>query len=81
LAGAGLFLIGSTMCGFTRGLLSLIAFRAVRRLGAGRIQPVAYAIAGDLYEPTERARIQGLLSGVFGVAAIVGPPLGALLVE
>ena len=34
-----------------------------------------------MYNPAERARVQGYLSGVFGVAAVFGPPLGAFLVE
>jgi EmrB/QacA subfamily drug resistance transporter len=80
-AGAGLFLVGSTLCGFARGMLTLILFRAVQGAGAGAVQPLAYTIVGDIYTPTERARLQGLLSGVFGVAAVVGPSLGAFLVQ
>jgi MFS family permease len=34
-----------------------------------------------MYEPAERARIQGYISGVFGVAANIGPLLGALIVQ
>ncbi len=48
--------------------------------GAGCVQPIAYTIVGDIYTPVERARIQGMLSGVFGFAAIAGPTLGAVLV-
>jgi len=48
---------------------------------AGAIQPIAITIIGDIYRPTERARIQGYISGVFGVAAIIGPMLGAFLVQ
>lgn len=79
--GAGLFLIGSTLCGFARGMPSLIAFRFIQGIGAGAVQPIAYTIVADIYTPTERARIQGLLSGVFGVAAIIGPTLGGVLVQ
>ena len=78
--GAGLFLVGSTLCGFANGMLSLIAFRFIQGIGAGAVQPIAYTIVADIYTPTERARIQGLLSGVFGVAAIIGPTLGGILV-
>ena len=80
-AGAGLFLLGSTLCGFAHGMLGLIAFRALQGMGAGAVQPVAYAIVGDIYTPTERARVQGFLSSVFGVSAVVGPTLGAYLVQ
>jgi len=79
--GAGIFLLGSTLCGFARSMPWLIAFRALQGMGAGAVQPVAYAIVADIYTPTERARVQGFLSSVFGFSAIVGPTLGAFLVE
>ncbi|MEO8803404.1 MAG: MFS transporter, partial [Rudaea sp.] len=37
--------------------------------------------AGDLYSVRERARIQGWLSSVWGVAAVVGPTLGGAFAE
>jgi EmrB/QacA subfamily drug resistance transporter len=80
-AGAGLFLFASTLCGLAWGMLPLVLFRALQGAGAGAIQPIAITIIGDIYRPTERARVQGYISGVFGVAAIIGPMLGAFLVE
>lgn len=80
-AGSSLFLIGSLLCGFANNMTMLILFRALQGCGAGAVQPIAYTIVGDIYTPVERARIQGMLSGVFGFAAIVGPSLGAFLVE
>jgi EmrB/QacA subfamily drug resistance transporter len=80
-AGAGLFLFASTLCGLAWGMVPLILFRALQGVGAGAIQPIATTIVGDIYKPTERARVQGYISGVFGVAAIIGPMLGAFLVE
>ena len=80
-AGAGVFLLGSTLCGFASDMYWLIAFRALQGMGAGAIQPVAYAIVGDIYTPAERAKVQGFLSSVFGVSAVIGPTLGAFLVE
>jgi len=79
--GAGLFLIGSTLSGFAPGMIWLVAFRALQGLGAGGVQPIAMTICGDIYTPSERARVQGLISAVFGVAAVTGPSLGAFLVE
>src|SRR6478609_4373671 len=80
-AGAGIFLLGSTLCGFAHDMFWLIAFRAIQGMGAGAVQPVAYAIVGDIYTPTERAKVQGFLSSVFGVSAVIGPMLGAFLRE
>ena len=79
--GAGLFLVGSTLCGFSSSMLALIMFRALQGFGAGGVQPIATTILGDIYTPTERAHVQGLVSSVFGVAAVLGPLLGAFLVE
>ncbi|HVZ07328.1 MDR family MFS transporter [Rhodopila sp.] len=80
-AGAGLFLVGSTLCGFAPSMVWLIAARALQGCGAGGVQPIAMTICGDIYTPAERARVQGLISSVFGIAAVAGPSLGAWLVE
>src|SRR5580692_6099521 len=80
-AGAGLFLVGSTLCGFAPSMLWLIGFRALQGIGAGGVQPIAMTICGDIYTPSERAKVQGLISSVFGVAAVAGPSLGAYLVQ
>jgi EmrB/QacA subfamily drug resistance transporter len=80
-AGASLFLVASALCGFARTMPVLIGLRALQGLGAGAIQPIATTIVGDIYTPAQRARVQGYISGVFGVSAIIGPALGAVLVE
>jgi len=79
--GTSLFLVGTTLCGFARSVEVLILFRAVQGLGSGAIQPIAMTIIGDIYTPAERARVQGWTSAVFGLAAVVGPALGAYLVQ
>ncbi|MGH7092341.1 MAG: MDR family MFS transporter [Stellaceae bacterium] len=79
--GGTIFLIGTTLCGLAHSMVVLVAFRAVQGLGAGAIQPIAATVVGDLYTPAERARVQGYISGVFGMSAIVGPLLGAFIVE
>jgi EmrB/QacA subfamily drug resistance transporter len=80
-AGTGLFLLGSTLCGFAWGMVPLIVFRVVQGAGAGAVLPIATTIVGDIYTPVERARMQGYISGVYGVAAVIGPTLGAFVVE
>ncbi len=78
--GTGIFLFGTTLCGFARTMVVLVIFRAIQGIGAGAIQPIASTVIGDIYTPAERARVQGYLSSVFGVSAIIGPALGAFLV-
>src|SRR5579875_1106999 len=79
--GASLFLVGSTLCGFAPSMGWLIGFRALQGIGAGGVHPISMTICGDIYTPAERAKVQGLISSVFGVAAVIGPSLGAFLVE
>jgi MFS family permease len=79
--GTCLFLLGSTFCGFAPNMGLLIGFRILQGLGAGGVQPVVMTICGDVCTPVERAFVQGLVSMVFGVAALAGPLLGALVIE
>jgi len=79
--GAALFLAGSTLCGFSPGMLALIGFRCLQGLGAGAILPIATTIIADIYSPAERARMQGYLGSVWGVSAVLGPVLGAFIVQ
>ncbi len=79
LFGLTVFVVGSALCGLSTSMTQLIAFRALQGLGAGAVQPISFTIAGDIFEPRRRARIQGLFSAVWGVAAIFGPAVGGLI--
>ena len=79
LFGLALFVTGSALCGLADSMLALIAFRTLQGLGAGAVQPIAFTIAGDIFEPRQRARMQGFFSGVWGVSAIAGPAMGGLI--
>lgn len=78
LAGLGVFLLGSLLCGLAWNMASLIAFRAVQGIGAGAVQPIGMTIVGDIYTIQERAKVQGYLAGVWALSAVVGPTLGGL---
>lgn len=81
LAGLTLFILGSSLCGLAASMEQLIAFRALQGIGAGAIFPIAIATVGLLFPPERRARMQGVFSGVFGIASVVGPSVGAFIVE
>ncbi|HEY0783832.1 MAG TPA: DHA2 family efflux MFS transporter permease subunit [Thermoanaerobaculia bacterium] len=74
-----LFLLGSGLSGAAPSFGWLILFRALQGLGAGGVLPVATTIVGDIYNLKERARIQGLFSGVWAMASLLGPLLGGLI--
>ena len=81
LFGITVFLIGSAASAASWDIGSLIAFRGIQGLGAGSIMATVNTIAGDIYTVQERARIQGYLSSIWGVSAILGPALGGALAE
>jgi EmrB/QacA subfamily drug resistance transporter len=80
-SGVGIFLVGSALSGLSNEMWQLIAARGIQGIGAGAIFPVALAVIGDLFEPAERAKYQGLFGAVFGVSALIGPALGGLLTD
>ncbi|WP_404470250.1 MDR family MFS transporter [Sutcliffiella horikoshii] len=75
------FLIGSLLCGMATSIEMLIVFRFIQGFGAGAVMPIASTIVGDMYTKEERAKIQGYLSSVWGISAILGPAIGGLLVQ
>ncbi|MFC0045573.1 MDR family MFS transporter [Metabacillus iocasae] len=79
--GIVVFLIGSLLCGVADSMTMLIIFRFIQGFGAGAVMPIATTIVGDLYTKEERAKIQGYLSSVWGISAILGPALGGFFVE
>ncbi|UPK76005.1 MFS transporter [Nocardioidaceae bacterium SCSIO 66511] len=78
LIGIAVFLLGSLLCGAAWSMPVLIASRAIQGLGAGAVAPMAMTMVGDLYSVEERARVQGYLGSVWGIASIVGPTLGGV---
>lgn len=80
LIGMSLFLLGSLLCGFATSMETLIVFRLIQGLGAGAVMPVATTIIGDIYSAEERAKIQGYLSSVWGISAVLGPAIGGGIV-
>ncbi|XXF79616.1 MFS transporter [Myxococcaceae bacterium GXIMD 01537] len=79
-AGMALFLLGSALCGLAHSVPTLIAFRVLQGLGAGALQPTNLTIISDLYSLRERAVMQGVFTGVWGGASVLGPILGGWLV-
>ncbi|OCA86101.1 MFS transporter [Bacillus sp. FJAT-27225] len=79
--GLAVFMIGSILCGLAESMEMLILFRLIQGFGAGAVMPIASTIVGDIYTKEERAKIQGYLSSVWGISAVMGPAIGGLLVE
>ncbi|MBV9734301.1 MAG: MFS transporter [Acidisphaera sp.] len=81
IAGILIFLTGSLLAGFAASMAWLIGFRLLQGIGAGAIQPMTITMIGDLYTPSERARVQGVVASVWTGAAVLGPLAGGIIVD
>ncbi len=75
----GLFALGSLIVAIAPNFGVLLAGRAVQGLGAGGIFPVAGAVIGDTFPPEKQGGALGLIGAVFGIAFLIGPIVGGLL--
>jgi EmrB/QacA subfamily drug resistance transporter len=79
--GLVIFLVGSALSGLAQNMLELIVFRMIQGLGAGSLMTIGMTVVGELFGLERRARMQGYLSGVWGVASLLGPMIGGLLTD
>jgi MFS family permease len=76
-----LFGAGSLLVAAAPTYAALLAGRAVQAFGAGGIFPVASAVVADTFPVERRGRALGLIGAVFGMAFLIGPLLGGLLLR
>lgn len=76
-----LFLVGSMLCGISQTMQQLVIFRLIQGVGAGGLLPLSQTIIGDIYQFEQRAKVQGWISSIWGIAGLLGPLLGGFLVE
>lgn len=76
-----LFGLGSFITAFSPSIEVLLLGRAIQGIGAGGIFPVASAFIGDTFPPEKRGGALGTIGAVFGVAYILGPIIGGLIIQ
>jgi EmrB/QacA subfamily drug resistance transporter len=81
LIGLTVFTLASLACGLSPTLGALIAFRAVQGLGAALMTPQTMAVITRTFPPDKRGAAMGLWGATSGVAMLVGPLAGGLLVD
>jgi MFS family permease len=75
------FAIGSLVAAAAWSFPALLLGRAIQAFGAGGLLPVAAAVIAETVPLERRGRTLGLIGAVFGVAFLLGPLLGALLLD
>lgn len=75
------FAAGSLLIVLAGNFETLLAGRAIQGLGASGIFPVAAAVIGDTFPEDKRGGALGLIGAVFGLAFLIGPVLGGILLR
>ena len=81
LLGLTVFTLSSLWCGFTGTITELIVARVIQGLGAAMMTPQTMAVITRIFPATKRGQAMGAWGAVAGVATLVGPILGGVLVD
>ena len=81
LAGLTVFTLASVWCGFTGTIEQLIVARVFQGFGASMMTPQTMAIITRIFPANSRGQAMGLWGATAGVATLVGPILGGVLVD
>jgi EmrB/QacA subfamily drug resistance transporter len=81
LLGVGIFTTASAACATADSLSLLIAFRAVQGVGAALLTPTSLGLLLQAYPAERRAGAVRIWTAMGGMAAVIGPVLGGLLVQ
>ncbi|MGN6612789.1 MAG: MFS transporter [Angustibacter sp.] len=81
LAGLTLFTLASLWCGLTGTIGQLIVARVFQGLGAAMMTPQTMAVITRTFPAHQRGQAMSLWGAVAGVATLVGPIVGGVLVD
>lgn len=81
LSGLVVFTLASLGCGLSGTVAMLIAARVLQGLGAALMAPQTMAVITRIFPPNGRGAAMGLWGATAGVATLVGPILGGVLVD
>ena len=81
MVGLVIFTLSSLWCGLTDSVEALIVARVVQGLGAAAMTPQTMAVITRVFPPDRRGAAMGMWGAVAGIATLVGPVVGGLLVD
>lgn len=81
LLGLAVFTLASLGCGLSGGLGALVTARVVQGLGASMMTPQITAYVTRAFPSSSRGRAMALWGATVGIATVVGPVLGGILLD
>jgi EmrB/QacA subfamily drug resistance transporter len=79
--GLVVFTLSSLWCGLSGSIEMLIVARVVQGLGAAMMTPQTMSVITRMFPPQNRGAAMGLWGATAGIASLVGPIAGGLLVD
>jgi MFS family permease len=79
--GALIFVVGTIGCAVSPSMAPMLVARAIQGLGGGLIVSQSLSLIRMLFEDRLRTRVLALVSGVWGVASLLGPLVGGIFSE
>lgn len=80
LIGVGCFTTASIMCGLAPNIEFLVIARLLQGIGGAVMTPQVLSIAQTIFPPHERATAFSLFGLTAGLASVIGPVLGGLII-
>ena len=78
--GLAVFALADVACALAPNMTAMLAARAVQALGGAAVAVTVPALVRDLFERDDYARVMGLVMLVMGLAPLLAPSLGGLVV-
>jgi EmrB/QacA subfamily drug resistance transporter len=75
------FVGASALCGLSQDMLMLVLFRSLQGLFGGLLFASVFTVLADIFPIEQRARMQGIFGGVFGLSSVIGPTVGGYLTD
>lgn len=76
-----LFFMGSLFCGLALSMPQLILARSIQGIGTAGLITLCILYVGIAYPADSRHKMQALISSVWAIASLLGPALGAFIVN